>query len=132
MRNERRSIHHQKISYIVTTTLPHPGEYQMAMQPTQFNSQPVVWPQKIQVQAGQTATFKLDSGVRLDMAQNMGPLWQWWLVSQSKPDQAVQRQNGDQRLIVVPPDEYQVATQPNQFDSRPVVWPQKIQVQSGQ
>jgi hypothetical protein len=23
MRNERRSIHHQKISYIVTTTLPH-------------------------------------------------------------------------------------------------------------
>jgi hypothetical protein len=68
----------------------------------------------------------------LEMAQNMGPLWQWWLVSLSKPDQAVQRQNGDQRTMVVPPGEYQVAMQPSEYNSQPVVWPQKIQVQVGQ
>jgi hypothetical protein len=109
-----------------------PGEYQVAMQPIQYYSQPIVWPQKVQVQPGQQATFKLDSGVRLEMAQEMGPLWQWWLVRPGKPDQAVQRQNGDQRMMVVPPGEYQVAMQPTLSYSQPVMWPQKIQVQPGQ
>src|SRR4029077_5773728 len=115
----------------LTIVVP-PGEYQVAMQPTEYNSQPVVWPQKIQVQVGQQVTFKLDSGGRLEMAQNMGPLWQWWLVKADKPDRAVQRQKGAQLTIVVPPGEYQVATQPNEYASQPVVWPQKIQVQVGQ
>jgi hypothetical protein len=108
------------------------GEYQVATKPTQFDSQSVLWPQKIQVQPGQPVVIKLDSGVRLDMAQNLGPLFQWWLVRPEKPDQAVQRQNGDQRAMLVPAGEYQVATKPTQFDSQPVLWPQKIQVQSGQ
>jgi len=80
----------------------------------------------------QQTLAQLQKGVRLEMAQNMGPLWQWWLVSLSKPDQAVQRQNGDQRTMVVPPGEYQVAMQPTEYNSQPVVWPQKIQVQVGQ
>ena len=44
----------------------------------------------------------------------------------------MQRQNGDQRMMVVPPGEYQVAMQPIEYYSQPVVWPQKIQVQPGQ
>ena len=109
-----------------------PGEYQVATKPTQFDGQRVVWPQTIQVQTGQPVTLKLDSGARLDMAQDLGPLYQWWLVRPEKPDQAVQRQNGDQRVMLVPAGEYQVTTLPTQFASQPVLWPQKIQVQSGE
>jgi hypothetical protein len=109
-----------------------PGEYQAAMQPDPYNSQRVVWPQKVQVQPGQQVTFKLDSGVRLEMPQQMGPLWRWQLVSFGKPDQVVQWQSGDLRAMVVPPGEYQVAMQPDPYNSQRVVWPQKIQAQAGQ
>ena len=114
-----------------TISLP-PGEYQVATKPTQFDSLRVLWPQKLEVQTGQPVTLKLDSGVRFDVAPDLGPLWQWWLVRPEKPDQALQRQNGDQRLMLVPPGEYRVTTQPTQFDSQPVLWPQKIQVKLGQ
>jgi hypothetical protein len=41
------------------------GEYQVTTKPTLFDSQPVLWPQKIQVQPGQPLTFKASSGVRM-------------------------------------------------------------------
>src|SRR2546422_1007935 len=109
-----------------------PGEYQVAMQPIQFDSQRVVWPQKVRVEPGQQVTFKLDSGVRLEMPQGIGPLWLWQVVRYGTPDQVVQWQYGDQRTMTVPPGEYQVAMQPIQFDSQRVVWPQKVRVEPGQ
>jgi len=109
-----------------------PGEYLVAMQPIEFHSQRAVWPQKIQVQPSQQASFTLGSGVRLEMPQQMGPLWRWQLVSFGKPEQVVQWQEGDQRVMVVPPGDYQLATQPVEFHSQRVVWPQRIQVQAGQ
>ena len=92
-----------------------PGDYQVAMQPTFGSSQRVVWPQKVQILPDQQVTFKLDSGVQLEMPKEMGPLWQWQLVRFGKPDQVVQWLSGDQRAMVVPPGDYQVAMQPT-FD----------------
>ena len=62
-----------------------PGDYQVAMQPTFGSSQRVVWPQKVQILPDQQVTFKLDSGVQLEMPKEMGPLWQWQLVRFGKP-----------------------------------------------
>jgi hypothetical protein len=107
------------------------GEYQVATQPTQFDSQRVVWPQKVRVLPGQELTVSLESGVRLEMAKELGPLWHWQLLSYGRPDAIVQWANGDQRAMVVPPGDYQLAVQPTQFDSQRVVWPQKIQVTPG-
>ena len=41
------------------------ARYQVAMQPIQFDSQRVVWPQKVRIERGQQVTFKLDSGIRI-------------------------------------------------------------------
>src|SRR5256885_16440985 len=95
-----------------------PGEYQVAMQPIQFDSQRVVWPQKVRVEPGQQVTFKLDSGVRLEMPQGIGPLWLWQGVRDGTPDQVGQWQYGDQRTMTVPPGGDQGAMQPIQVDSQ--------------
>jgi hypothetical protein len=42
-----------------------PGDYQIATEQIAYQGQRVVWPQKIQVQAGKQFTAKFDSGVRL-------------------------------------------------------------------
>jgi hypothetical protein len=46
------------------TMLLPPGEYQVAIQPTQFTSERLVWPKKVQVEEG-FAGLELDSGIRL-------------------------------------------------------------------
>src|SRR5256885_8461237 len=92
-----------------------PGEYQVAMQPIQFDSQRVVWPQKIQVQPGQQVTFKLDSGVRLEMPQGIGPLWLWQVVRDRTPNQEWRWQKGNKRALTLPPGSLQVRRQPVEF-----------------
>src|SRR3989442_7759955 len=108
-------------------TVP-PGEYQVAMQQIEYNSMRVVWLQKVRVEPVQQVTFKLDSGVRLEMPQGMGPLWLWQVVRYGTPDQVVQWQYGGQRTMNVPPGADQVAVQPIQFDRQRVGWPQRVRI----
>ena len=110
-----------------------PGEYQLTTQPLQFDSQRLVWPQKVRVQADQVTTLKLGSGVRIEMPkETVGPLWHWAVVPYGKPDEVIQWHDTEQRAMLVPPGEYQVAVWPTQFDSQRLVWPQKVRVQADQ
>src|SRR2546428_1941656 len=89
-----------------TTLFRSPGEYQVAMQPIQFNSQRVVWPQKVRAGPGPKVTLNLDSVVRLEMPQGAAPLWLWQVVMCGAPEQVGPGQSGDQRTVTVTPVDY--------------------------
>jgi uncharacterized protein YbdZ (MbtH family) len=113
------------------TILPA-GEYQVASSGMGTERQWVLWPQKIQVRPGQQATFVMDSGLRLDMPQDLGTkLWRWEVVRSGRLDQVVQELEADQRITILPPGEYQIGSSGIGAERQWIVWPQKVQVQSG-
>ena len=109
-----------------------PGEYRVGVQPVQFGGERLVWPVLVTVKQGEVATAKLDSGVRIELAKEAGPLYSWSVVRPDKPDEAVQWQYGDQTAMLVPPGEYHVAVQPTQFNSKRLVWQSKVRVGKGE
>src|SRR5437870_11312285 len=77
-------------------------------------------------------TANVVTGLRELMRLLFRPLWRWQVVRYGTPDQVVQWQDGDQRVMVVPPGEYQVTMQPVYGASERVVWPQNVRIVPGQ
>ena len=113
------------------TILP-PGDYQVASTGVGTEYQPVIWPQKIQVQPGQQATFTINSGMRLEMPQESAGRLSHWQVRPFGTDQVIQELDVNHRTTILPPGNYQVASTGMGTEYQPVTWPQKIQVQPGQ
>src|SRR5438094_6584104 len=67
--------------------------------------------------------FELADVESLSLHDALPILWRWQVVRYGTPDQVVQWQDGDQRVMVVPPGEYQVTMQPVYGASERVVWP---------
>jgi hypothetical protein len=111
--------------------LAPPGKYQIAVEPIHFGSERLVWPKEIEVKENQQKTIQLNSGIRIDLPKDSGPLHRWEAIVVAKPDQVVQWHGDKQRTMVLPPGEYQVTIQPTPFTSERLVWPQKIQVEEG-
>lgn len=110
------------------TMLLPPGNYQIAVLPVQYHSLRLVWPEKIVVKAGEKTTVQLAGGIELDMPKEAGPLYSWEAVRPDKPDQPLQWHRGDQRTMLVPPGEYQIAVLPVQYHSQRLVWPSRATV----
>ncbi|HZP33677.1 MAG TPA: RHS repeat-associated core domain-containing protein [Candidatus Acidoferrales bacterium] len=108
-----------------------PGEYQITSV-GQGTINWVTWPQKVQVQAGQQASFAMNSSVRLDVPQDLvNTLNHWQVVRFGNPSQVVQELDRDHRTAILPPGDYQI-TSVGQGTINWVTWPQKVQVQAGQ
>ncbi len=105
-----------------------PGEYRIAVQPSQYTSGRTVLPEKIAVKNGEVEIIKLRSGIKLDMPEESGPLFQWEAVEAGSPEKSVQWQKGDLRTMVLSPGAYQVAIQPSQYGSGRLVLAEKIEV----
>jgi hypothetical protein len=109
-----------------------PGEYRLGVQPVQYNSERLIWPAAVTVKAGALTTVSLDSGVRIDVAKEVGRLHTWSIVRADKPAERLQWHLGDQKVMLVPPGEYHVAVQPIQYNSETLIWQQKVQVKKGE
>jgi hypothetical protein len=114
-----------------------PGDYNLALQPTQYEfrgSQRVVFPQTITVEAGETKTVRLDSGIRLELPQQCGELYGWAAVKADDPDEVVQWHFPSRNTMLLPPGDYNLALQPTQYEfrgSQRIVFPAKITVKAG-
>jgi PKD repeat protein len=116
----------------VRYTLAPPGEYLLAIKPTQYDSERLVWPAKVAVKDGEPTIVKLGSSIKLDMPENAGPLFRWEIVRPDKPDRVVQTHRGDIRSMLAPPGEYLVVVKPTQYNSERFVWPAKLTVKEGE
>src|SRR5438445_11827998 len=88
-----------------------PGEYQVAMQPIQFDSQRVVWPQKVRVEPGQQVTFKLDSGVRMVGPPGARPEFELQVVSDKTQTVQWRRQTWNTQTMPLGTGSHQIALQ---------------------
>ena len=107
------------------TPLP-PGEYLLAVRPTQFNSEALIWPRKIAIKPGERAVVKLDSSIRIEVPKDLPAIYEWDVVTPGKEQQRVQWHLGDHLTTFMPPGEYQISFLPTQFNSRRLLWPAKI------
>jgi hypothetical protein len=107
------------------------GDYQVTIQPSQYEGQGVVWPERVHVGPDAPVSLRLDSAVHLEVPQQLAQL-RWSLVQAGKPEQVVQWQNGTQGSLLIPPGDYQVMTEQSIYEGQPVVWPQKMHVAPGQ
>ncbi len=112
------------------TMLLPPGEYRVAVQPVQFNSERLVWPKSVTVKEGEWAPARLASSVRLELPKD-AELHHWEVVFPDNAAKRLQWQRGDQRVMLIPPGEYRVVIQPVQFTSERLVWPAKVDVPEG-
>jgi RHS repeat-associated protein len=109
-----------------------PSEYRVQTSALGSENQWVAWPQKIQVQPGNQAPIQIDSSLRLDVPPDLAKLiWSWRVVNSARPDQVIQRQDGNHRTVLLPPGQYQIETSAFGSENQWVVWPQKIEVQLG-
>lgn len=109
-----------------------PGEYRVAVQPVQYSSERLVWPEPVTVKQGELTKVTLDSGVRIELAKEVGALHTWSVVRADKPAERLQWHSGDQKTMLVPPGEYHVAIHPIQFNSETLPWQPKVQVRKGE
>src|SRR2546427_12153497 len=85
-----------------------------------------------QVQPGQQATVKLDSGVRMVGPPGASPDLELQLDRKSVVEGKRVDLGGRRIIKKKTAGEYQVAMKPTEYYSQPGVWPQKIQVQAGE
>ena len=75
-----------------TIILP-PGEYQLSSSARGSENQWIVWPQKVQVRAGQQTKLRIDTSLKVNLppdARNL--LWRWEVVRFGRPDPPIQSQ----------------------------------------
>jgi hypothetical protein len=107
-----------------------PGEYEVMLQ-QHYDSDWLVWPERVRVEAGQQTVVSLSntgSVVWLEVPEGVA-LNEWALVRPGQPDRPVQKNEGDDRVMLVPPGEYEVLQQ--HYDSDWLVWPERVQVEAG-
>jgi len=109
-----------------------PGQYLVAVRPTtqDWNSQRLLWPQRLQVREDEHHILSLDSGIELAATESP---WRWEVVKADKPDEVVQWQTGDHHRMTLPPGEYRIALRPTTQDwnSQRLVWPDRLEVKEG-
>jgi hypothetical protein len=105
-----------------------PGEYQVVIQPVQYYSQPAIWPQKIQVQAGQTATFTVSSGVRMIGPPGASPDFEFQFLNDQKHVAQVGQKTWNTQVL--PPGTYSLQIR-RQFGQWKTV-AEQVQVKEGQ
>jgi len=113
-----------------------PGDYQLTLAPThsEHDAGELRWPATITVKPDDLTTVNLDCGIRLEVPQQAGSVYLWQVVAAGKPGQVVQWQKGDNRMMLLPPGEYQVAFRPtsSEHDSGRLVWPALVSVKAGE
>jgi len=120
----------QDLSRDTRSTIVPPGDYQITSL-VQGTGNWVTWPQKIQVQPGQQATFTVNSSLRLEVPQELvSSLYRWQVVRFGNPSQVIQDLDRDHRTTILPEGDYQI-TSLGQGTSNWLTWPQKVGVQSG-
>jgi hypothetical protein len=102
------------------------GTYRVAVQQYPYEGQEVLFTDNIEHQAGVAQTVQLDSGIKVDSSESTGPIWQWSAVEAGNPEKVVQRQTIQHPVMALPPGEYQLAVQADEYYGRPLVWLQKI------
>jgi hypothetical protein len=99
-----------------------PGDYRVAIDPTQYNSQRFVFPQTIHLEENQRARVRLTSGIELAIPERYGRPWRWEVLPLGSDEAVVQWQTGDLRRMLLAPGRYRVAVEPTQYDSQRVIW----------
>jgi hypothetical protein len=114
------------------TLLAPPGEYLVAIQEDEHDTGRVIWPQQVRVSTDAFWTVPLRTGVILQVPEE-APLWRWEVVKAGAPEVVVQwtRRQG-QRLLLVPPGDYQVALRQDEHDTGKLAWPQRVALADGQ
>jgi hypothetical protein len=108
------------------TMIVPPGEYQLSLNQFSSEAQWVRWPKTIEVRDKQQVIANLDSDIQLNVP-GIQALWRWSVPIAGIPDQIVQWLNGETRLMLVPPGEYQVEIQQSN-NGKKIVLPQKVLV----
>jgi hypothetical protein len=95
-----------------------PGDYRVAVHPTQYdyNSQRLVWPEKLTVTAGKPTVAALGSGVRFAAPADKQPEFQFRFLK-PKSNAQVQWGNAPHSVQLLPPGEYRVEVRKTQWDS---------------
>lgn len=106
-----------------------PGEYRVAIRPTQDSEERIVLDSTIALGADQHRVVRLGSGLRLEMPDGIAPITSWAIVRVDKPTEIVQAFEAADRLALVQPGDYHVAFV--QSDGEAVVWPQVAEVRDG-
>jgi len=121
----------QDLSRDTLTGIVPPGEYLIkSVGHGTYNW--ITWPQKIQVQPGQQATFAINSSLRLDVpADVINTLNRWQVVRFGNASEVIEDLDRDHRTTILPPGEYQIKSVGHGTYNW-ITWPQKIQVQPGQ
>ena len=92
-----------------------PGPYQLEVNQSSSEGDWVRWLDPIHVQANQQTTTTIDSAIRLSVPAGQ-PVWRWNVSSTPAPDKVVQWLTGGNRLMLLPPGQYQVQTQQENGD----------------
>jgi hypothetical protein len=110
-----------------------PGEYHLAVKPTQFDSSRLLWPMKFVVNPGEITTASLDSFLRLELPDGAGDIYSWEAAAADFPEQSVQRFSSgaaQRRAMLLPPGDYKLALRPQQFEGERLVWPETFTVEA--
>jgi hypothetical protein len=112
-----------------------PGDYQVAIRPTEFNSARLLWPGVIHLAEDQHVSARLDSGVAPPDELTAFPAAYDWAVlpADAKGRRIpVQHARGSWSPLLVPPGTYRWALHTVEFNSAPVVFPETITVSPGE
>lgn len=107
-----------------------PGDYQVAIHPSQFDSKELIWPTSFTVPPDDIVRVRIDGGVRLELPDEANDIYSWSLVAADRPEQIVQQfwASSPARIALAPPGTYRVALRPRQFDGNEIVWPDPVEV----
>jgi len=115
------------------TPLP-PGDYHVSIQPQQYRCLSVLWPGTVHVESGKLAKLVLDSGADFQSPANRKdakPPWRVTYYRQGQSDPVQQLTEADWGVTLLPPGQYRVGFQPQQYRSREVLWTTPITIESG-
>ncbi|MDB5318512.1 MAG: Mg-chelatase subunit ChlD [Phycisphaerales bacterium] len=111
-----------------------PGDYRLAMKPTEYGSNRVVWPEVIHLERDAHRVVKLDGGVAPPamLARRATPFrWGLWRVGDGPEKAPLQIAAGDWRAIAAPPGRYHWGVQPLEYKSIVAMFP-AVEVKAGE
>ncbi|MBI4583751.1 MAG: hypothetical protein HY717_06985 [Planctomycetes bacterium] len=109
-----------------------PGRYRLAITPFQYEGKEVLFPGVLEHRAEEELRLAFRTAIQIEKSEEAGRLWRWEAVKPDRPEEAVQWQQGEHPLMLLPPGEYRIAVQPAQYASGRTVLSEKIAVEEGQ
>jgi hypothetical protein len=89
------------------TMLAPPGHYRVTIEPTQYNSKPLTWPEAIETAAGKQAVSKLACGIRLVGPAGAKPDFEFQIIRQGETE-PLQWARQTWTPQIVPPGTYRI------------------------